>query len=81
VNVEITVRFKVLTAATVETGVRFGGSNGNECGDYCEIRGSDNRECGDYCEIKGSLSRICGDYCEIRVSHDGDYEDSFSRVW
>jgi hypothetical protein len=45
------------------------------------LRGSDSSECGDYCEIKSSVSRICGDYCEIRVSHDGDYEDSSSRVW
>jgi hypothetical protein len=41
----------VLTAETVETAVRFGGSNGIECGDYCEIRGSDSIECGDDCEI------------------------------
>jgi len=32
-NVEITVILEVLTAESVETGVRFGGSNGYECGD------------------------------------------------
>jgi hypothetical protein len=55
----------ILTATTVETAVRFGGTNDSECGDYCEIRGSDSSECGDYCEIRGSDSRECGDYCEI----------------